>query len=227
MDKGLSLVELLVALTCSSLLILALYQSYQLSAATHDQMRSTWYCMQSLRQAAVHLSADLQQCACLLPQDLKLAVEDGRLYIAGVPRTSDHPGISPSRTAPPPYYALVVSRTGSRIELDTVDIDGDARADFWADLGLIADSGPLIAGHAYSRGSISIPLLCRRQPSPGDRVVPAVWYELKEDGLHRNGQLLAEAVVGFHPSIAGNRLTVFLRSRYHGMEKGLTVSYAF
>jgi hypothetical protein len=36
-------------------------------------------------------------------------------------------------------------------------------------------------------------------PPQGARAVPAVCYELKKDGLYRNNELLAEAVVYFNP----------------------------
>ncbi len=226
MEKGVGLVELLIGLACSSILFLALYQFYQVSAVTHQEMREAWYCMQSLRQASIQLNADLVQCALLLPQDLKIAVQGSELFIAGVPDTSENPGISISLTNPAPYYALINSSVQGVAILDTVDIDNDSHADFWAGLGILSESGPCVVGHNYSRGlaNKSIPLTCAIMPVQGNRAVPAIHYELKGDGLYRNNQLLAEAVVLFHPTISGNDLTIHMRSRYHGTEKELSLS---
>jgi hypothetical protein len=224
MEKGVGLVELLLALACSSILFLALYQFYQVSAVTHQEMREAWYCMQSLRQASIQLNSDLVQCALLLPQDLKIAVQGSELFIAGVPVTSENPGINISLTNPAPYYALINSSAEGDAILDTVDIDNDGHADFWAGLGLLTESGPCVVGHNYKRGKNTIPLTCAKMPVQGDRAVPAIHYELKGDGLYRNSELLAEAVVLFHPTISGNDLTIHMRSRYHGTEKELSLS---
>jgi hypothetical protein len=224
MEKGVGLVELLIALACSSIVFLALYQFFQVSSVTHKEMREAWYCMQSLRQASIRLNADLVQCALLLPQDLKIAVQDSGLFIAGVPVTSENPGISISLTNPAPYYALINSSVQGGAILDTVDIDNDGHADFWADLGILTESGPCVVGHNYSRGNNRIPLTCAIMPVQGDRAVPAIHYELKGDGLYRNNQLLAEAVVLFNPTISGNDLTIRMRSKYHETEKELSLS---
>jgi hypothetical protein len=226
MEKGMGLVELLIALASSSILFLALYQFYQVSAVTHQEMRESWYCMQSLRQASIQLNADLVQCALLLPQDLKIAVQGSELFIAGVPVTSENPGISISLTNPTPYYALINSAIQGGAILDTVDIDNDGRADFWAGLGILSENGPCVIGPKYSRGlgNKSIPLTCAIMPVQGNRAVPAIHYELKGDGLYRNNQLLAEAVFLFQPTISGNDLTIHMRSRYHGTEKELSLS---
>ena len=224
MEKGVGLVELLIALACSSILFLALYQFYQVSAVTHQEMREAWYCMQSLRQASIRLNADLVQCALLLPQDLKIAVDGSGLFIAGAPVTSENPGISISLTNPAPYYALINSLAEGDVILDTVDIDNDGHADFWAGLGLLTESGPCVVGPKYKRGNNRVPLTCAIMPAQGNRAVPAIHYELRGDGLYRNNQLLAEAVVLFHPTISGNDLTIHMRSRYHGTEKELSLS---
>jgi hypothetical protein len=226
MEKGAGLVELLIALACSSIVFLALYRFYQVSSVTHQETREAWYCMQSLRQASIRLNADLVQCALLLPQDLRIAVQGSGLFIAGVPVTSENPGISISLTNPAPYYALINSSVQGAVILDTVDIDNDGHADFWAGLGILTESGPCVVDQNYSRGNNRVPLACAIKPLQGDRAVPAIHYELKGDGLYRNNELLAEAVVLFHPTISGNDLTIYMRSKYHGTEKELTLSYS-
>ena len=224
MDRGMSLVELIVSLACSSMLVLALYHVHQVSAVSHRDMRDAWRCMQSLRHATLQLNSDLTQRACLLPRDLGVRVEGSHLYIAGIPVTSQHPGISVSTYAPPPYYSLVMSSSARGIVLDTIDIDSDTRPDFWADLGMITDSAPCIIGHGYVRGTSSIPVITARMPVPGDRAVPAVHYELKDDGLYRNNQLLAEAVVLFAPRISGRGITIQMRSKYHETVKDISLA---
>lgn len=225
MGKGFSLVEILMALACSSILFLMLYQFYHVTSVTHSAMRADWYCMQSLRQASIQLNADMTQCAYLLPQDLKVATEERRFFIAGAPITSGNPGLCITRMNPPPYCALINSSSPSWVVLDTVDIDNDGHADFWAGLGMLTDDGPCLIRQTYSRGDTSIPVRCGRMPSSGARAVPAICYELKTDGLYRNNELLAEAVVFFSPEISGNDVKIDMRSRYHGNEKELTLSY--
>jgi type II secretory pathway component PulJ len=225
MEKGVGLVELLIALACSSILFLALYRFYQFSTVTHQEMREAWYCMQSLRQASLRLNADLVQCSYLLPQDLKIAVQGGGLFIAGVPVTSENPGISISPPTPVPYYALINSAVQGGAILDTVDIDNDSHADFWAGLGILTESGPCVIGRTYSRGNTKVPLTCAIMPVQGNRAIPAIHYELRGDGLYRNNELLAEAIVLFQPIISGNDLTISMRSRYNGTEKELSLSY--
>lgn len=225
MDKGVSLVELVVALACSSVLVLALYHVHRVSASSHHEMRDAWHCMQSIRQATLQLNSDMTQAACLLPQDMGIRVEGSDLYIAGIPVTSQHPGIALSTRMPPPYYAVVLSSGAFGFTLDTTDIDGDARDDFWADLGVITDRGPCTISHGYTRGNVTLSISAGLAPLPGDRVVPAVHYGLEADGLYRNGQLLAEAVVLFDPAVSGRELTIRMRSRYHGSTKDILLSY--
>ncbi|MCU0575913.1 MAG: prepilin-type N-terminal cleavage/methylation domain-containing protein [Desulfobacterota bacterium] len=225
MIRGMSLVELVIAMACSSLLALALYHFHRVTAVSHGEMRDAWYCMQSLRQATLQLNSDLVQGACLLPQEFKVRAEGSHLFIAGIPVTSQHPGISLSPHIPPPYYSLVVSSEARGASVDTTDIDGDARPDFWADLGMITDSSFCVISHAYVRGNTNLTVAAGRMPLPGDRAVPAIHYELKGDGLYRNSQLLAEAVVHFDPQIKGQELTLQMRSRYHETVKDISLSY--
>jgi len=225
MKQGISLVELMIAMTAASLLVLAVYHLSRVSSAIHTETRDAWFCMQSIRNASIQLNDDLTQCACLLPQDLKVAVRDRDLFIAGLPATSNHRGIQPSSRVPPPYYALIVSAQGHSMVLDTVDIDSDGTADFWADLGIITEGGPCTISHGYSRGGLVVPVIAPPPAVPGGMVIPAVHYELKSDGLYRNNQLLAEAIHSFEPRLVKNELVVMMRARYHGTEKELSIPY--
>jgi len=225
--KGFSLVELMVAMTAASLLILALYRMDLLVVKVHTEMKDEWYCMQSLQAAAFQLNEDLTQAGCLLPTDLLFAADGNDLFIAGIPVTSLNPGVQPSPTSPPPYYSLVISLRPGTVTVDTVDIDGNGKEDFWADLGMISDRGPGIISHDYTRGSLTIPISAARILQPGIRMVPAIHYTLKPDGLYRNGQLLAEAVSYFEPKLEPHELTILLRSRYHGKEKELLLPHSF
>jgi hypothetical protein len=60
----------------------------------------------------------------------------------------------------------------------------------------------------------------------GNKAIPAIHYELKTDGLYRNNQLLAEAIVYFEPRFQADELTIVMRARYHGTEKKLSVPYS-
>lgn len=225
MDRGYSLVELLVALACSSLVMLVLFQWYQVSASTRRDMRESWYCMQSLRTAAVQLNRDMVQSAFLLPQDLRCAISERHLFLSGVPTTSSHSGLRVSPVIAPPYYAVTLAGAPRSLQIDSMDIDEDGRADFWADLGIITDRGPSVIGHAYVRGAPVIPLSWPVTVLPGDRVVPAVHYELKHDGLYRNDQLLAEAISTFSPEVTGSVLKISMRAQFHGTCKDLSMSF--
>jgi prepilin-type N-terminal cleavage/methylation domain-containing protein len=226
-EEGFSLVELLVAMTAASLLILALYRLDLLTVKVHTEVKDEWYCMQSLRAAAFQLNDDLIQAGCLLPRDLLFAVENNDLFIAGIPVTSLNPGVQPSLSAPLPYYAMVVSARPGTATVDTVDIDGNGKEDFWADLGMITDRGPGIISHNYARGSLTISVTTLQALQAGTRMIPAIHYTLKQDGLHRNGQLLAEAVFCFEPKLGPHELTILLRSRHHGKEKELLLSHSY
>ncbi len=225
MNKGLSLVEFLVSITISSVLILALVSMNILSARSYAGVTSTWYCLQSLRNTLVTLDTDLAQCGCLMPQDLKIAPAKDQLFIAGLPHTSSHPGLKVPGKYPPPLYSVVLSSNEHSLLLDTVDIDLDSVPDYWADLGIITDSGPSIVTHTYSRGNTLIPLTSGATASVGDRIVPAIHYELRSDGLYRNGQLMAEAIKAFDAVLSGNILTINLQAGYHGTLKD--ISYPF
>jgi hypothetical protein len=225
MNRGMSLVELLLSLTISTVVILVLCSMYALISKGYRESREGWYCMQSLRSAIVQIDADLKQCAFLLPQDLKVACDRGSLFIAGAPVTSVYPGISLHPKAAPPYYSVVRSCRGNTIGLDSVDVDQEGSPDYWADLGIITDSGPYVITHGYSRGMSSIPLQCAPKIQAGDRSVPSNHYELKEDGLYRNAQLLAEAIHAFDAHVTGNVLSIHLQASHNGEKKDISLTY--
>lgn len=225
MNRGISLVELLISLTISSTLILVLYGMYSFFMKDYILSRDSWYCMQSLRNAFIHIDADFKQRACLMPQDLSIAVKNGSLFISGIPVTSSHSGIKLSENAQPPYFSVIRSSSKEGVTLDRVDIDADGTDDYWEDLGVITDSGPYVISGRYSRGRLSIPLTPKPDVRQGDRIVPAVHYELKNDGLYRNAQLLAEAVIGFDVEVSGQNVNISLKAGHHGREK--TISYTY
>ena len=222
MNKGLSLVELLVSMTISSILILSLFSMNMLSAGTYTEVRDSWYCMQSLRNALLKLDLDLAQCACLMPQDLKIALADHQLFIAGIPVTSSHSVLRLPNKYPPPLYSVVLSSYDHTLILDTIDIDYDSVPDYWAGLGIITDSGPFVIPHTYSRGNTLIPVTAEVTPTAGDRTVPAIHYKLKSDGLYRNADLIAEAVNGFDMTMEEDILTIHLQAGYNHVQKQLS-----
>lgn len=225
MNKGVSLVELMISLTISTVLILAVYSMYSLYTKGYLDSRDNWYCMQSLRSSLVQLDSDLKQCAFLLPQDLKIASQKDSLFIAGAPVTSSYSGVSVHGKYPPPYFSIIQSSTAGSITLDTIDIDQDNTPDYRADLGIITDSGPYVISRGYSRGNAMVPLTLQPQVKAGDRSVPSVHYELKGDGLYRNAQLLAEAITGFDATITGKTVTILLTARHNGEEKRTSYRY--
>lgn len=225
MQKGVTLVELIISMAIASLLMLATYGMHAMGQEVSRTIRDGWYCMQSLRAAILQLDQDLLQCAHLLPQDLKVVIGVSHLFIAGAPPTADYSGLSLATGDPPPYYAVVVSETSSALLLDTVDLDADHVPDFRADLGLITDNGAYVIAHSYVRGNTSIPIHGSPSGMIGSRAVPAVHYALKDDGLYRNGQLLAERIERFEARREGSVLHIYLRSSCNGTTREMHYRY--
>jgi len=225
MRKGVTLVELMVSLAIAALLMLAVYGMHATGQEVSRTIRDGWYCMQSLRAAILQLDQDLLQSAYLLPQDMKVVIGASQLFIAGAPITADYAGLSLANGEPPPYYAVVVSRTPSAIGLDTVDLDNDHVPDFRADLGLITDHGAYVIAHTYARGDAFVPVQGVPEGIMGSRVVPAVHYALNEGGLYRNGQLLAERIVRFEARREGAILDIYLRSTCNGTAREMHYRY--
>lgn len=225
MERGLTLVELLLSITLASILILTLFSIHSLTASAYRDAMAGWYCMQSLRSAIIRLDADLKQCACLLPQDMRVACQGSALFIAGVPLTSSHSGIRVHASTPPPYYSIIRTLSGSSMTLDALDIDASGSYDYWADLGIITESGPCVISHGYSRGDAVITLKAPAPGSIGERAVPAIHYELRTDGLYRNGQLLAEAVCIFTPSLDGAEVSIVMEACYHENRERISHTY--
>ncbi|MCD6570966.1 MAG: prepilin-type N-terminal cleavage/methylation domain-containing protein, partial [Deltaproteobacteria bacterium] len=221
MNKGVTLIELIISLAIASILILGLYSVNSISAKTSKQTRENWYCMASIRNSILQLDLDLMQCAYLMPQDMKISTEKNQLFIAGLPHTSKHSGIRLNMNTLPPYFSIIIKSEGSCIKLDTIDIDNNSVPDFWADLGIITDSGPYVISHNYSRGNSRLPLTSKVNVNPGDRVIPAIHYELKSDGLYRDGQLLAEAITGFDAKINSGNLAIHLKASLNNTVKEL------
>ncbi len=225
MNSGMTLVELMISLTISSLLILSLYSMYSLFSVNYLDTRGSWYCMQSLRNSVIQIDADIRQCACLLPQDLKVACAKNSLFISGPSITSGYSGLELHAKAPPPYYSVVRTSSGKGITIDTVDIDGNDTPDYRADLGIISDSGPSVISHGYSMGNLTIPLTSPIVAKEGDRLVPSVHYELRGDGLYRNSQLLAEAIRAFDARVVGHEITIDLTASHNNEKKTLSCTY--
>ena len=225
MNRGMGLVELMLSLTIGTMVILVLCTMYALFSKSYGETKEAWHCMQSLRSAFVQIDSDVKQCSLLLPQDLKLAWDGGALFIAGATATSSYPGVSLGGDAPPPYYSIVRTCLGPTVGLDSVDIDGNGTPDYRADLGVITDSGPCVISHGYSRGNATLSMAFPHRIQPGDRMVPSNHYRLREDGLYRNAQLLAEAITAFDAHVAGNELTISLLARSNGTQKDLSCTY--
>ena len=151
MKRGLTLVELLLAMSLVSVLVLTLLGINSIILKTYKDTRSGWLCMQSLRSAIAQISADLAQCVCLLPPDMKAAYREGTLFISGVPMTSSHRGLCVHDRVPPPYYSIIQNASGRSLTLDTVDIDQDGLDAYWANLGVVTESG--LTSARYSRGN--------------------------------------------------------------------------
>lgn len=225
MRKGITLVELMVSMTIAAMLVLAVYGMHAMGLEVSRTIRDSWYCMQSLRAAILQLDQDLLQCAHLLPQDMKIVIEDSQLFISGASSTADYTGLRLASGDPPPYYAVVVTQTPSTVVLDTVDLDTDHVPDFRADLGLITDQGAYVIAHAYARGNTFVPVHGAPVGMIGSRAVPAVHYALKDDGLYRNGQILAERIERFEARREGSVLSIYLRSSCNGTAREIRYRY--
>jgi hypothetical protein len=181
--------------------------------------------MQSIRCSVIQIDADLKQCACLLPQDLKVACTKGSLFISGACITSGYSGLELHRKSPPPYFSVIRAVSGSGMTLDAVDIDGNGTPDYRAGLGVITDSGPSVISNGYSRGSLTVTLSKPLSAKAGMRVVPSVHYELRGDGLYRNSQLLAESIRAFEARVSGCEVVIDLTASHNNQEKRLSYAY--
>ncbi len=229
MCRAFTLVELLISLFIGMALLMGLYRINYMFRDAAEGIRHDRYCMQSIRNCLFYINMDLFQRSYLMPQDLSIRVNGSSLFIAGLPSTSRHAGLSINIRADspiPPYFAIVEEVLKASIRLDTLDIDGDGRPDFWAGLGIITDGGALKISRNYSRGHDVIPV----EPSAitchlDDRAVPAVVYELRQKGLYRNGQLLAEAITGFDPSLESSSLKLHLKASRGHLQKEILYEY--
>jgi hypothetical protein len=180
--------------------------------------------MQSLRAVAHQIDKDVTQCGYLLPGDLKVYCKSGSVFIAGLPAVSDHSGLQVGESLAPPYYGVVTSKYGDSIITDTLDIDEDGKTDFKANYGIISDSGAFQIMSHYSREHELIPLN-DGSPAIGDRVVPAVVYQVSEDGLYRNAQLLAENIEKFSAALTGDDLKIFIKASRNGIAREISYNY--
>jgi hypothetical protein len=224
MSKGMTLIEFMIGLLLGSLIMLSVSSVYIAVGWACSSQRSDWLCMQSLRTAMLMLNRDIEECAYLLPQDLKISCSNDRLFIAGLPVTADNGGLIFNSLYTPPYFSVVSSQYGDSIVLDTLDIDSDGKADYKADYGIISDSGAYEIMHYYSKGIMPVPLK-GGAPKAGERIVPAVIYQMGEDGLYRNGQLVAENITGFSAVQTGNELNINLRATRNGTTREISYNY--
>jgi prepilin-type N-terminal cleavage/methylation domain-containing protein len=224
MSRGMTLIEFLIVLLLGSLVMLLVSSLYITVAWAYGSQRSDWVCMQSLRTAMQMLDRDIEECAYLLPGDLKVFCGSNKLFVAGLSETDDHKGLTINSLYAPPYYSIVSSKNGDSIILDTMDIDTDGKPDFIAGQGIISDSGAYEITNNYSRGSSPIPLK-GGSPKTGDRTVPAVLYQITGEGLYRNNQLVSENITGFSVKLTGSELNIIMRARRNETAKEISYKY--
>ena len=224
MSKGMTLIEFMIGLLLGSLIMLSVSSIYIAVGSAYGSQRSDWLCMQSLRTAMLMINRDIEECAYLLPQDLKVSCSSNRLFIAGLPATTDHDGLRVNSLYTPPYYSVVSSEYGDSIVMDTLDIDADNKPDYRAGYGIISDSGAFEIMQYYSKGNVTVPLK-GGVPQAGDRTVPAVVYQMKEDGLYRNGQLVSENITSFSAVKSGSELNIKMRATRNETIKEISYNY--
>jgi prepilin-type N-terminal cleavage/methylation domain-containing protein len=225
MSRGMTLIEFIIVLLLGSLIMLSVSSVYVAVAWAYGSQRSDWMCMQSLRTAMHMLDRDIEECAFLLPHDLKIVCGSNKLFIAGLSETEDHKGLTINSLFAPPYYSTVSSKNRDSIVLDTMDIDTDGKPDYIAGQGIISDSGAYEIMNNYSRGSSPIPLK-GGSPKTGDRTVPAVLYQITGDGLYRNNQLVSENITDFTVKRSGSELTIIMRARRNETAKEISYNYS-
>ncbi len=222
MRSGLSLIELMIALLCASLLMMSMYALSRAVQQTYRDSRSDWYCQQALRTAYLQLDLDLQQLGYLLPRELWIAVNEGGLFIGGLPRTSQHDGLQLETCTSLPCFALIREVYEGGLLLDQVSIDGDSRPDFWAGLGIITRGGAARIQGNYSRGNLLVAYSGTLSVQPADRVVPAIHYQLRSQGLYRNAQLLAENITVFEVQHIDDELKIRLEAESDDKRRALS-----
>jgi len=227
MNKGITLIELLLSIALASVIFMILYGMNRTASRTYMEIRDNWYCMQSIRNAILVIRNDMSNCGYLMPQDIRIAVRKNQLFIAGLPKTSSHSGLKIPSDSPPPCYSIIRILTNKGIELDTIDLDNDNRPDYWADLGLITNSGTAVISHSYKKGAKTLPLARQDSLSQWDRAIPAIHYELKSNGLYRNSQFLAEAITGFDAKLSAQKLSIEIKAGRNDTQKHVSLSYPF
>jgi hypothetical protein len=224
MSKGMTLIEFMIGLLLGSLIMLSVSSIYIAVGWSYGSQRADWLCMQSLRTAMLMLNRDIEECAYLLPQDLKVSCSSNRLFIAGLPVTTDHEGLRVNSLYTPPYFSVVSSKYGDSIVMDTLDIDDDNKPDYKAGYGIISDSGAFEIMQYYSKGNVTVPLK-GGAPNAGDRTVPAVVYQMRQDGLYRNGQLVSENITGFSAIQSGSELNIKMRAKRNETTREINYNY--
>ena len=225
MSKGMTLIEFVIVLLLGSLIMISVSSVYIAVAWAYGSQRSDWMCMQSLRTAMLMLDRDIEECAYLLPHDLKVVCYRDKLFIAGLPPTVDHKGLTINSLYAPPYFSIVSSKYGDSIALDTMDIDTDGEPDYIAGHGIISDSGAYEIMNYYSRGNSPIPLK-GETPKAGDRTVPAILYQVIGDSLYRNNQLVSENITGFSTKRSGSELNITMRATRNETTKEISYNYS-
>jgi len=210
MSKAFTLVELVVSLALASLLLLLGLSGVGLLRNSYGYNRAAWSSLQTIRLGELMLERDLRNLGYLLPRDLPVRCWSSHLLLAGVPVTSRHPGLRLG-ALPPPYYAVVRTMNGRRLELDSLDLDGDGRIDFVAGQGLIGDSGAGLIERVESAAAVLwLAEAVEGALKPDDRVVPAVHYEQRGSTLWRDGQLALDNLEAFGALLAGDSLRLSL-----------------
>jgi len=225
MSKGMTLIEFIIVLLLGSLILLSVSSLYIAMAWAYGSQRSDWICMQSLRTAMHILDRDIEECAYLLPRDLKVVFSGDKLFVAGLTATNDNKGLSINSSYAPPYYSTVSSVNKDSIVLDTLDIDTDGKPDYIAGQGIISDSGAYEIMNNYSRGNTPIPLK-GGTPKAGDRTVPAVLYQVTGEGLYRNNQLISENITGLSVEHSGSEIKIIMRARSNETAKEISFNYS-
>ncbi|MBW2040092.1 MAG: PilW family protein [Deltaproteobacteria bacterium] len=200
-ERGVTLIELLIAMVISALLVAAMYSFFMVQQRTYAVQDNVADMQQNARMSLITLVKNVRMAGYGVPNSCALVPVNSSTGPDGI-FVSDHTVI---QTLPDSdiFFAELnadVSSGATSITVTTTDIDGDGNDDFFATKALIISDGTNTEGMMistnYATGNLTIPFasgysLQHNYSAADTRVVPAILYNVQSNELRENNQPLA------------------------------------
>ncbi len=202
-EKGVTLIELLIAMVISALLVAAMYSFFMTQQRTYAVQDNVADMQQNARMALLTLVHNVRMAGYGVPKFCALAPVNSTTGADGI-FVSDPDRIQ-TLPASEVFYAELnsdASQGATSITVTVTDIDGDGNDDFAANGAFIISDGTntegIVISNNYSAGSTTITfrsgyILQHSYSATNTRVVPAIFYNVDPTSheLRENGQPLA------------------------------------